>query len=278
MGSFFTNITRGIIITLQKAFQSPYRSFGISWAREKLLKHDSSITETSFLYKGKYRIHYQDRGAFLLSVREIFTERLYEFKPSVDRPRILDCGGHIGMSALFFLEQYPNCRLTVFEPDATNYQLLQKNSKGWKTENTEVVHAAVWVENGVVEFESNRDMSSAINLATQPLANKVSVPSIRLRDKLNEPVDFLKMDIEGAEYAVLLDCRDQLKNVKNLFVEYHGMLDESDKLTELLSLFTQSGFKYYLTEAGRIHLNVFSNRDRGAYKFDQQLNIFCFRD
>ncbi len=278
MGSFVTNITRGLVTTLQKTFQSPYRSFGISWLDEKILKHDPRKSEASFLYKGRYRICYLDRGAFLLSVREIFTERLYEFATASDRPRILDCGGHIGMSGLFFLEHYPHCRLTVFEPDLGNFQLLQKNMTGWKNDTTEIVRAAVWTKNGEVLFESNQDMSSAIALTPTSSFDQKTVPGIRLFDWLHEPIDFLKMDIEGAEYEVLLDCRDRLKNVQHLFVEYHGMLDDSKKLTELLRLFNESGFKYYLTEAGRIHTHVFSNRDRGAYKFDQQLNIFCFRD
>jgi len=278
MGSFFTNVASGLINRCRKTFTSPYRSFGVSWIQEKILKHDHRKSEATFLYQGKYRIHYHDRTAFLLSVREIFAEKLYDFKSVGDHPRILDCGGHIGMSALFFLQHYPGCRLTVFEPDINNYELLRKNTKVWKDGGVEAIQAAVWIKNGQVDFLANHDMSSAITESDAVQADKIAVPCIRLSDWMNEPIDFLKMDIEGAEHAVLLDCRDKLRNVRNMFVEYHGNLDESKNLTELLHLFNQSGFNYYVTEAGRIHTSVFKNRDLGEYKFDQQLNIFCFRD
>jgi|LakMenE01Jun11ns_1017448.scaffolds.fasta_scaffold9941784_3 FkbM family methyltransferase len=278
MASFFTNIMRGFVNTCTKPFQSPYRAFGISWMQEKALKHDPRQTETSFLFKGKYRIHYLDRLAFLLSVREIFTEKVYDFKSLSDRPRIIDCGGHIGMSALFFITNYPGCRLTIFEPDFKNHELLQKNISGWGANEIEAIQAAVWTENGQVVFQSNHDMSSSIALSNQNTPEQRSVRSIRLSDWLSEPIDFLKIDIEGAEYDVLLDCKEKLKNVRNLFVEYHGNLDESKKLTELLLLFNETGFNHYVTEAGHIHTSVFKQRDRRGYKFDQQLNIFCFRD
>ena len=51
---------------------------------------------------------------------------------------------------------------------------------------------------------------------------KTTVTCVRLKDLLDDDIDFLKIDIEGAEYAVLKDCSDDLTNVKNLFVEYHG--------------------------------------------------------
>jgi hypothetical protein len=63
-----------------------------------------------------------------------------------------------------------------------------------------------------------------------------------LRDLLDSPVDFLKIDIEGAEYAVLKDCRDRLQNVRNLFVEYHAAPDEPQRLNEMLSWFSEAGF------------------------------------
>ena len=81
-----------------------------------------------------------------------------------------------------------------------------------------------------------------------------------------------------AVFANESNFKEKLKNVRNLFVEYHGNLDESKKLTELLLLFNETGFNYYVTEAGHIHTSVFKQRDRRGYKFDQQLNIFCFRD
>ena len=78
--------------------------------------------------------------------------------------------------------------------------------------------------------------------------NKKIVKCVRLKDLLNEEIDFLKIDIEGAEFAVLKDCSDNLKNIKNLFVEYHGKYDEMFKLNEILEILLQNNFKYYIKE------------------------------
>ena len=43
-----------------------------------------------------------------------------------------------------------------------------------------------------------------------PPSSTHDVPSVRLRDYLTEPVDFLKMNIEGAEWEVLEDTEDRL--------------------------------------------------------------------
>ncbi len=47
-----------------------------------------------------------------------------------------------------------------------------------------------------------------------------TVGAVRLRDLLTEPVDLLKMDIEGAAVDVLMDCADRLLLIKRLVVEY----------------------------------------------------------
>ena len=40
----------------------------------------------------------------------------------------------------------------------------------------------------------------------------------------------MKLDIEGAEYKVLKDIADNLGNVNNMFIEYHGTFDQNNEL------------------------------------------------
>ena len=75
-----------------------------------------------------------------------------------------------------------------------------------------------------------------LKLVIDEIVEKNNVRCVRLNDLLNEEIDFLKIDIEGAELPVLKDCSDNLKNVKNLFVEYHGKYDEMFKLNEILEI------------------------------------------
>jgi Methyltransferase FkbM domain len=72
---------------------------------------------------------------------------------------------------------------------------------------------------------------------------------LRLRAYPTGRVDFLKLEIEGAEVDVLLDCADVLPNVRNVFVEYHSFATEEQRLDELLTLLKTSGFRVYIQTA-----------------------------
>ena len=51
------------------------------------------------------------------------------------------------------------------------------------------------------------------------------MPTCRLRDYLTQRVDLLRLDIQGAEVDVLLDCADLLGHVQYLAVDYHSVLN-----------------------------------------------------
>ncbi|MDQ0640901.1 hypothetical protein QF042_004466 [Pedobacter sp. W3I1] len=93
---------------------------------------------------------------------------------------------------------------------------------------------------------------------------------------MTQKIDFLKIDIEGAEYLVLKDIEDNLSNVENLFIEYHSSPDCKQTLSEILGILTKSGFRFYIKEAWDNLPIPFEHR---LYKpfWDLQLNIFAFR-
>ena len=104
-----------------------------------------------------------------------------------------------------------------------------------------------------------------------------TINAIRLKDLLTEKIDFLKIDIEGAEYAVLKDIKDSLFHVTNLFVEYHGSFNQTRELTDMLEWITEQGFNYYIKEAAPVYRTPFFRERKNVYDYDVQLNIFCFR-
>jgi FkbM family methyltransferase len=278
MSHFFRNLLSGIRIRIQRAFYRPLAIFDISWLQEKILKHRRDQQVKHHVYQKKYTIAFRDAEEFLLSADELFVKEFYKFRAENEKPRIIDCGSYIGTSILFFKTQYPSAIVTGFEPDENNYSLLKSNLDSWNFKETDVVRAAVWVENGSIQFNSAGGMSGSVQLEESKLgaAPQNTVPCIRLKDFLTEPIDFLKLDIEGAEYAVVKDCASQLSNVRNLFVEYHGYYREMHKLNEILGILLDNGFKYYIKEGLSLHERPFLEADASG-NFDLLLNIFSFR-
>jgi FkbM family methyltransferase len=155
---------------------------------------------------------------------EIFSERMYEcdLEPGSVR-NIVDLGGNVGYSCLFWCEKYPNASVLTFEPHPTHCQLLEwhmgKNGFG---NRVRLVAAAAGVTDGVANF-TNEDDGSAI-VQDMP-AGSMRVPVKDVFQVLPDaPIDLLKMDIEGSEYAILEDPRfDALAaRTKCVLLEWHA--------------------------------------------------------
>ena len=268
----------GIRKRLDIIFYRPLSKFDISWFQEKLLKHANSGIEYSHLYKNRYKIIFKDPKAFLYSVKELFVEEIYKFKAENDTPYIIDCGSYIGTSILFFKTQYPNAKILAFEPDNSNFELLNNNIKNWDLKDIEIQNAAIWINNLGVNFIADGNMASKIDESNNTAHNEnQKTKSVRLKDLLTEKIDFLKIDIEGAEYEVLVDCESKLSFVENLFIEYHGNYNEMYKLNKILNILIENNFKYYIKEAGVTFEHPFYDREN-IYDFDTQLNIFAFKN
>lgn len=269
----FSNLARDIRQKSNMIFQNKYQSIGISWSQLKRIRAADTNKINKINFKGS-DLFYNGGNELLHAFDEIFLQSLYQFPKDKTSPYIIDCGAHIGISVLYFKLRFPLAEVVAFEPDEKNFSLLSSNTTSFKLKNVLLRQEAVWVENGSISFSAEGSMSSKIANAEQ---KSISIPAKRLFDLLTRQVDFLKIDIEGAEYEVLKDIAPRLDKVARLFVEYHGSFDQNKELNEMLSLINGAGFRYYLKEANPSYPSPF---DRSGFKpaYDLQLNIFCIRD
>ena len=218
-----------------------------------------------------YSFDIPDLPSFVWQFKELFVDELYKFNSNSKEPLIYDCGANIGMSCLYFKKLYPNAKIKAFEADLKIVKILKKNlSKNNVLNGVEIINSAVWINEKGLEFASEGADGGSI----YGDKNKVKVSSIRLKDWLEkeEKIDMLKIDIEGAEYEVLKDCKNSLDNVDNLFVEYHSWNNSPQKLSEILEIFESNGFRYYI-ESLTHRKHPFINQGESE-NMDLQLNIF----
>lgn len=208
-------------------------------------------TATETILHGR-RIQVVDAPTYLSARAEILERRCYDFESSVAKPRILDGGANIGISSIFFQQRYPAARITAYEADPAIAGVLRNNLDAFGFNAVEMKPVALWVEQGEVEFCLEGGMSGRVPMGEGDAVRRIRVPAVRLRDELaREPVEMLKLDIEGAETAVLKDCRDYVRKdwIRHLFFEYHSHVQEAQSLHELLALLQAGGYRYYLTPA-----------------------------
>jgi FkbM family methyltransferase len=207
--------------------------------------------------------------------RDIFSDQIYSFRARTPTPLIIDCGANVGLSIIYFKYLYPGAHVVAFEPDPRIFRVLESNSRTFRLADVELYQKAVWTEEGQVAFRPDGSVGGKVVVAAERETD-ICVPAVRLRELLDRQVDFLKVDIEGAEFQVLGDCRDLLGNVEHLFLEYHSQAIKPQTLHELLEILASAGFRYHLKDANPIrHPFLKDERRKG---FDLQTNIFAFRN
>jgi len=132
--------------------------------------------------------------------------------------RILDLGGNVGIFGVWAALHWPGCRVTAFEPDpmsAARYrECVATNGLDWTVEE-----ACACAFTGKVGFSAGAQTSSAISLETSAsLVDAIDVLPYFAQ------ADFIKMDIEGGEWDILLDKRFLLTTASVIVLEYHPYL------------------------------------------------------
>ena len=210
-----------------------------------------------------------DTRSFFFSHREIFGNEVYRFDTENPAPRIIDCGANYGTSVVYFKTVYPNARITAVEADP-RISICSLGTVSTLTSSCFIARDGYPRPSSVRERRPDAGRDSVL----PELRASSIVAAVTLDDLVDGPVDFLKIDIEGAESAALAAC-NKLGLVKQLFVEYHSLEHSAQTLGELLGELRDAGFRYY------IHQQFCSPRpltlETRHLGMDMQLDVFARR-
>ena len=214
-------------------------------------KIDSLQPGSTLRFEG-YTVRFNDGPNLYILYKDIFVHRIYHFDAMRPDPLILDCGSNIGMSILYFKQRYPRARIVAFEPDPDIIPFLESNIAGNNLKDVSWVQAALSCDGEKKIFFSDgicgSGLAETLTREDSHAWKQYEVSCMRLRDYLTEPVDFLKMNIEGAEYEVLADSEDRLRQIREMIIEYHHLPGLPRSLHQILELLHRRGFEYLIND------------------------------
>lgn len=184
---------------------------------------------------------------------EIFFKEYYYLKKTNLSIEAIDCGANIGVSLLYIKLMAPNARVKCFEPNPAALAILKKNIQVNDWEKDVIVYpCALGKTKGQAEFFVDQDeptsYGASLNkyLAAKRPLNSFPVDIVCLSDYIKGPIDFLKIDIEGAEFDVLEDLseKNKMASISQIQLEYHHHPEFFPKpLSEMLEILEHAGFQ-----------------------------------
>jgi FkbM family methyltransferase len=164
---------------------------------------------------------------------------------------ILDAGAYCGVSTYFFSKLVgPTGKVVALEPDTRNFECLLKNIEMHKLSNVIPIKGALWSKKTKLSFFSEGSLGSASSEfnGRPDLKTKIEVDAFSLSDVINaaglKKVDYVKMDIEGAEIESLKNyTEEELHNLCSRFsiASYH-IVDGKTTATFLEPYFRERNF------------------------------------
>jgi FkbM family methyltransferase len=155
----------------------------------------------------------------------------------------IDLGAHIGLYTVLLSRKATH--VIAFEPTTFTRKVLSKTLKFNYCNNVTVRSEMVTDASGSGTFYEIKNKVSNAN-SIVPLGTPHLVPTVAI-DDLNLKVDFLKVDIEGAELLALRGAARTLSTLKYMTLEIHPSLmarlgQEVNEIFELLKPFSPTYF------------------------------------
>lgn len=238
-------------------------------------QYNSSNTTINQTKLFGFKVQFYNYRALIALVKEVFIKRDYHFETDSKEPFIIDCGANIGIPLLSFKILYPDARIIAFEPERMAFKALSANVENNKLKNVHLINKAIYNRPEKLSFYYDPDNYASLKSST--VKDRVTdacceeVDAVLLSDYIDRPINFLKMDIEGAEGLIIaeLASRNKLKLINEMVVEYHHHMNPNeDNFSKILKILEDNDFGYQIISLDR---RVFGKR------LFQDMLIYAYR-
>lgn len=207
----------------------------LGWPYQARHLHRRDKEEFTVRVKGVGNLTMRPRSADAAVVSQVFSWMQYDISqfPQYRRvsqayrkilargrhPLILDLGANNGVSARWFVREYPEASVVAVEPDPENARMCRLNTAGYPVD---VVTAAIGGQPGHVALD-NADKSSISYTTTRSVAGGVPVVTVGqlLADRPDHELFMVKIDIEGFEDDLFASGTDWVQQAQVIMIEPH---------------------------------------------------------
>lgn len=173
-----------------------------------------------------------------------------ELKPG---DTVIDLGAYSALTSIAFAKAVaPGGRVIALEPDPYNFQASQQNiaanARINSIDNITLVPAAISNQPGVLQLSSEGAMGSSFASIVGKHRGRivdvecVTFPSLCERENLSK-VDFVKMDIEGAELSTILGSSEFIQAYRPKFIIEPHYVDKVLTSEPIVAFLTTLGYK-----------------------------------
>jgi FkbM family methyltransferase len=147
----------------------------------------------------------------------------------------VDVGANIGSVSLFVdnfnknREDDNKIKVFAIEPEPNNLALLKENVVNNFAEQVTIINNAIWYEEKLVSISNKGGNSNILNLEDEEksVASAITIEKLFFLYNIEE-VDVMKIDIEGAEFDLIVNTPSEiLSKIKKLVLEFDKSFDGS---------------------------------------------------
>lgn len=194
-----------------------------------------------------------------------------------------DIGSCEGLSSVRYLNIFKKCNIYAFEPIPNNFSEVLKNKKKHGLDNLHAYEIGLSSKKGTATFyvssgkppnkdtpeDNSTDFGNKSSSLFKPGKTKEVHPWLKFKESITiktdtlenfclekkvETIDFIHMDVQGAELMVLQGANSMLKNIKSIWLEVEKVpLYEGQALkTDIENFLIKNNFKLILNKVNHI--------------------------
>jgi len=248
--------------------------------------------KSNFVIIDEIKYHLDPKDNHFLSVNKIYEPQVTKTMKEIIKlgDWVIDIGANIGYYTLLLAKLVgPKGKVISFEPDPTSFKILKKNIKANNFKNIVPENKAIADKNREINFYISKKDTRFHQIFDNPDNKKIlRIRAITLDQylkKFSGRIDFVKIDIEGAEPLALQGMEKTIKKNRNIKIitEYapnHLKLSGYDGGKYLKNL-ADLNFKFYDLDQIK-EKNIYLSKKKILAKYPDNnsswTNLLCLKN